>query len=54
MNEYISREAIVKKIEEKLKVDDLMSLAEEVWTNECLKIALKAIRTAALDTRKYI
>lgn len=43
MDEYISREETVKKIEEKLKVDDLMSLAEEVWTNNCLKIVLRAI-----------
>lgn len=43
MDEYISREETVKKIEEKLKVDGLMSLAEEVWTDNCLKIVLRAI-----------
>lgn len=43
MAEYISREETVKKIEEKLKVDSLMSLAEEVWTDSCLKIVLSAI-----------
>lgn len=43
MAEYISGEETVKKIEEKLKVDDLMSLAEDVWTNNCLQIVLRAI-----------
>ena len=43
MTEYIDREETVKKIEEKLKVDGLMSLAEEVWTDNCLKIVLRAI-----------
>lgn len=43
MDEYISREETIKKIEEKLKVDGLMSLAEEVWTDNCLKIVLRAI-----------
>ena len=56
MTEYISREETVKKIEEKLKTDDLMSFAEEVQVDKCREIALsaiKAVKSADAQTVKH-
>jgi hypothetical protein len=45
MAEYISKEETVKKIGKALEVNDLMSLAEEVWTERNLEIVLNTMES---------
>ena len=43
MNEYISREAIIKQLEEEIEAGNA-ALDEDIWINKGLQIALKDIR----------
>ena len=45
MNDYISREAVIKELEEEIEAGNI-ALDEDVWTNRGLKIALKDVKAA--------
>ena len=45
MAEYISREAIIKELEEEIEAGNI-ALDEDVWINRGLKIALKDVKAA--------
>lgn len=44
MDEYISREAIIKELKKEIKACD-MKFVEDIWINKGLKIALKDIKS---------
>ena len=55
MNDYISREAIIKQLEEEIEAGNT-ALDEDVWINKGLKIALKdikAVEAADVQEKRY-
>lgn len=44
MNDYISREAIIRQLEEEIEAGNV-ALDEDIWINKGLQIALKDIKT---------